>query len=271
MLSPKLRRVVEGWRLPEGRSLIERVDAMIAPALLAGHFGSSATLMVAGAQYHLGGEQDTRELADLAGVSADDRLLDVACFLGGPALQLAQERGCGVTGVDIRQECVLAGGRIARLAGLDRQARFCQADARSLPFGDGSFSLVWSQCSLAHDESWLREFDRVLAQGGRLAFTFDIRKEKTGDAGPRWTLPEVAQVVQGLGYEITLAQDISERDVGIGWQALEAELTLREKEFERALGAPWVRGAREHFAQEAQAMRDGLWGNGRIVARKKGE
>ena len=59
MFSPMLRAIIDGWRLPDGGPLLPRIEAMIRPALISGHFGSSATLIVGGIQYHLG-ERETR-------------------------------------------------------------------------------------------------------------------------------------------------------------------------------------------------------------------
>ena len=70
---------------------------------------------------------------------------------------------------------IIAASRIAELAGLSDRADFRVGNATNLPFEDVQFNVVWSQCALHHDETWLKEFHRVLAQGGRLAITFDIR------------------------------------------------------------------------------------------------
>ena len=100
MIETDCQRIIGRWRLPEGGTLQDRVERMVRPALLAGVFGASCTRYVAGLQYHLSGQTDTVELASLAEVTADDHVLDVCCFLGGPALQLAETFGCRVTGID---------------------------------------------------------------------------------------------------------------------------------------------------------------------------
>jgi len=268
MISPVLRAIIDGWRLPDGGPLLPRIEALIRPTLLSGHFGSSATLIVGGIQYHLGGERDTQELANLASVTAGDDVLDVCCFLGGPAAQLAQSLKCRVTGIDISQAFVTAASQIVRLSGLDLVS-FCAADAANLPFQDERFTVVWSQCSLEHDQSWLRELDRVLAPGGRLALTFAIRQGNPNESSPPWTLQDVMGLVHGLGYRIDHAQDITERDIEIGWKALDRKLSQRERDFTAVLGRDWVRHAHQEFAGEIRAMREGRWGNGRIVATKR--
>ena len=262
-----LEQVLAGWQLPDGDDLLDRVERMIRPALLAGHFGSSHTRLVSGLQYHLGGAQDTDELAGLARLSSSDHVLDVCCFIGGPAIQLADRIGCRVTGIDLDQDAIAGAGRLAEVVGLSELLDFRVADAGDLPFEDRTFSVVWNQCSLDSDEHWLEEFDRVLSPGGRFAFTFQMKG--TNDDG-RWTLEDLISLVERLGYRVDHSDDITQRDIRIGWNALDSRLTEREGEFREVFGPEWVQKAHEEFRGEAEAMRQGKWGNGRIVATKQG-
>jgi len=268
MDKPTIEAVIKNWRLPERGSLTERINAMIRRDLMKGLFGSSATLIVGGVQYHLGGVQDTEDLAKLAGIIASDQVLDVACFLGGPALQLAEAYQSRVRGIDKNEFCVRAANKIASMCGLHHRARFEVADARELPFEDGTFSVVWSQCSLAHDETWLQEMHRVLKHPGRLALTFAIRRENPDQNSPQWSLHDVVHHIQDLGYTILHAEDITRRDIDIGWRALDNQLSEREDEFTVLLGEEWVRRAHLKFATEIELMQNGQWGNGRIIAEK---
>ncbi len=261
-------QVTSRWQLPDGDTLQDRIEQMIRPALCAGFFGVSTTRYVAGLQYHLGGRTDTAELARLANITAVDNVLDVCCFIGGPALQLAETFGCRVTGIDLAPNCIAAANRIAELAGLAPLASFRVADAGDLPFEEETFSVVWNQCSLEHYAHWLREFDRVLAPGGRMALTFEIGTNDPVTHDQRWRLGDVARFLESLGYRIEHAQDITERDIEIGWKALDRRLSEREREFTWLLGADWVRQAHAEFASAVAEMRRGEWGNGRIVARK---
>jgi ubiquinone/menaquinone biosynthesis C-methylase UbiE len=258
--------MMDAWSLQDGGTLQSRLGQMVRPALFAGHFGTSFTRCVAGIQYHLGGAVDTAELASLAGLSAEDHVLDVCCFVGGPALQVAEEFSCRVTGVDLMESAIDAANRLADIAGLSSLTEFFVADAMELPFGDGSFTVVWNQCSLESDERWLREFDRVLSPGGRFAFTFQSK----GRDDDRWTLSELSSLLKQLGYTVTHAEDITQRDVEIGWEALDRKLSRQEAEFRAAMGDEWVRRAHEEFRTEAERMTNGEYGNARIVASKPG-
>lgn len=241
---------------------------MIQPAVMNGWFLASPTATVCGLQYHLGGEQDTAELADLVAITPDDRVLDVCCYLGGPAIQLAESFECQVTGVDLFDRFVIAASRIVELARLSDRVDFRVGNANNLPFKDEQFTVVWSQCALHHDEAWFREFHRVLAPKGRLAITFDFRGNNPDRHSPRWRLEDIIAILERLRYSVDHAEDITERDIEFGWKALDHKLSEKEDEFTVVLGKDWVRYAHEEFAAETRRMREGRWGNARIVATK---
>lgn len=263
-----MKQVIENWTLPDGDSMFEGIESMIKPALIGGYFSNDPTAIVGGVQYHLGGATDTQELAQLVSIGSADRVLDVCCYLGGPAIQLAQTYHCRVTGVDINENYIAAAGRIADLVNLSHIVNYRVADAVDLPFDDGLFSVVWSQCSVDHDESWFREFDRILAPGGRLALTLMIRGDNTHESRPLWTLHNTLSFIEDLGYHVIHAEDITERDIETGWKELDRKLTKNEAEFIAILGKDWVDKAHEDFSIEIDRMRKGEWGNGRIVAIK---
>ena len=268
MATSELDEVVRNWQLPENGTLLDRIERMIQPAVMDGRFLASPTATVCGLQYHLGGEQDTTELAKLAAITTDDHVLDVCCYLGGPAIQLAESLGCRVTGIDLFERFIIAARRIAELAALSGLVDFRVGNATNLPFEAGQFTVVWSQCALHHDEAWLKEFHRVLAQGGRLAITFDIRRQDPDKHSPRWRLQDIIAILQELGYSVDHAEDITARDIELGWKALDRKLSEKEDEFAAVLGKDWVRYAHKEFANEMKRMREGSWGNARIVATK---
>lgn len=260
------------WRLPEGDSIQERLERMVRTALLQGYFGHSYTRLLSGLQYHLGGTQDTTELATLAALTPKDHVLDVCCFIGGPAILLAEEIGCRVSSIDLCQNCILAATRMAELSGLGERLDFQVADAAHLPFSKGTFSIIWNQCSLEHRQDWLEEFDRVLAPGGRFALTFQFRgrngKFDPGDPFTRWGLDDLPRLLESMGYLIRHVDDLSQRDIEIGWKALKRKLSEQEQEYLAWLGRVWVARAYEEFDTGIQEMQEGKWGNGRIVAIK---
>ena len=82
--------------------------------------------------------QEYRRFFRLLRLAAADHVLDVGCGSGGPALFLAREAGCRVTGVDVSAAGIQAGRTLARRAGRDDQVHLRRADVREpLPFPDG--------------------------------------------------------------------------------------------------------------------------------------
>jgi cyclopropane fatty-acyl-phospholipid synthase-like methyltransferase len=108
-------------------------------------------------------------------LTATDHVLDVGCGSGGPALFLAREIGCRVTGVDVDEAGLRAGETAARQSGLADIVIFRKADvAQPLPFPDNEFDALVSMDALCHFPNRARlfiEWRRVLRPGGRLLVT----------------------------------------------------------------------------------------------------
>ena len=113
--------------------------------------------------------------ADRLGIGADSDVLEVGSGSGGPAVYLAIERGCRVTGVDINEHGVRNSAALAEARGVADRAQFRAVDAsRPLPYSDGSFDAVVSNDAMCHIGDRcrvLRDWHRVLRPGGRALFT----------------------------------------------------------------------------------------------------
>ncbi len=267
----RLRQVMAEWRrqpeVDEGQQVHALIEPLLAKGWLPdGHESVDAILM--GEQYHLGGEEDTRWMADLAGITPEDRVLDVACYIGGPARQLARDYGCTVLGVDISHVHVAVAGKLSYLTGLEHSAAFLCASADAVPLPGGSVTVAWSQCSLPGDLSWLREMDRVLKPDGRLAFTCLIRRGACDD-GSLLPLAEIQHRVAEMGYRVVKAEDISELDLEHGWLPARAKLAEDEAHYRDLMGDEWVRTARRSIDQDIAEWRAARMGNGRVVAVKE--
>jgi SAM-dependent methyltransferase len=107
-------------------------------------------------------------VADVAGISPGDRVLDVACGTGVLTREAAGRAGPGgaVTGLDLSPEMLAVAAR------LSPELRWQQGSADALPFPDQSLDAVVSQFGLMFfpdQVAGLREMMRVLVPGGRLA------------------------------------------------------------------------------------------------------
>jgi ubiquinone/menaquinone biosynthesis C-methylase UbiE len=80
-------------------------------------------------------------LVKACGVSAGQRVLDVAAGTGNVAIRAA-EQGASVVASDVTPENFDAGRRAARAAAVDLD--WVEADAQALPFADGEFDVVTS-------------------------------------------------------------------------------------------------------------------------------
>ena len=100
-------------------------------------------------------------------------VLDVACGTGDSAIALAKAipEGGMVTGVDISAGMMALVEEKARKAGVGSKVRTEEADGENLPYKEESFDLVTCAFGIRnfeHKEQGLREFRRVLKDGGRV-------------------------------------------------------------------------------------------------------
>ena len=112
-----------------------------------------------------------RFLADKAGITSGEQVLDAGCGLGGSSLWLARERGAVVDGITISEKQVKVANGLAAGMRLGDRARFHLKDFTATEFPDASFDVVWAIESITHtvDKSeFFREAYRVLRPGGRL-------------------------------------------------------------------------------------------------------
>ncbi len=105
-------------------------------------------------------------------------MLDVASGSGGPALFLANEAACRLTGIDVNDNGVANANRLSRERGLEGQVRFQHGDAsRPLAFADATFDAVVCIDAINHLRDRprvLAEWRRILRPGGHVLFTDPI-------------------------------------------------------------------------------------------------
>ena len=116
-------------------------------------------------------------LAEAAGISAGQRILDVGCGIGGSSIHLAQKYGATVTGITTSPVQVGMATRIAARA--DANANFLLMNAESIQI-DEQFDVIWSVESISHYENPRKFFGgvgKLLKPSGILAITDWFKKE----------------------------------------------------------------------------------------------
>ncbi|HSP18431.1 MAG TPA: methyltransferase domain-containing protein [Myxococcaceae bacterium] len=110
-------------------------------------------------------------LVQFAGVTAGQRVLDVACGTGVVAVTAARA-GAEASGLDLTPALLERARENAAMAGV--HVAFTEGDAEALPFPDASFDVVLSQFGhifAPRPAVVTSEMLRVLRPGGRLAFS----------------------------------------------------------------------------------------------------
>lgn len=174
-------------------------------------------------EFHIRGREATRELARLAGLQKNMRVLDLGCGIGGPARTLAAEYGCRVVGVDLVEAYCRAAEFLTEKVGLGDRVEFRRGDAARLPFEDRMFDVVWLQHTSMNIEDkagMFGEARRVLKNGGRIA----LNEVCAGAVSPpHFPVPwagdpsinflsssdQMLQMLGGAGFEAEVWQDVS--------------------------------------------------------------
>jgi SAM-dependent methyltransferase len=175
-------------------------------------------------EFHGGQRPATVRLAELAGFTGTERVLDVGSGLGGPSRYLAWHYGCRVSGVDLTAEFVRVAEMLTRLTGLVDKADYRQGNALDLPFEDESFDVVWSQnaaMNIADRDRLYAGMRRVLKPGGKLA----LQEVAAGPGGlPHFPVPwardprisflftpqATREKLEAAGFKVLIWQDTSE-------------------------------------------------------------
>jgi ubiquinone/menaquinone biosynthesis C-methylase UbiE len=114
-------------------------------------------------------EESLRLLMELAELSNDDTVLDVACGTGMVACAFA-ETARHVSGIDLTSAMLEQAKLLARQRNLSNLSWY-QGDIETLPFADDSFSVVLSRYAFHHflnPNLVITEMSRVCLPGGRI-------------------------------------------------------------------------------------------------------
>jgi sarcosine/dimethylglycine N-methyltransferase len=155
-------------------------------------------------QFHTMGLAATEQLAQIAGIQRGAAILDAGSGLGGPSRYLAST--------------------YAQRTHLDELVSYEVGDLSSLPFGDSSFDVVWTQhvvMNIPERERLYLEFRRVLKSGGKLALFdvlatdanlkphFPVPWAENGETSFLFTEAETITALQRAGFTIAAWNDVT--------------------------------------------------------------
>lgn len=194
----------------------------------------------------------TELVADRLRAGPGDRVLDVGCGNGRPAVSVGSRTGAEVTGIDVNRSALGAAVEHAAANGVGDRVSFECADALDPPFQPGSFDaalLIESSLHFELDEL-LPSLARLLRPAGRLVLETPYAKvpmtermrQRTAEyyemirAVSLDTLPRHLEVADSAGLEPVEFVDITENTAQTWPRALER---LREhwSEVEGVLGS----------------------------------
>lgn len=198
----------------------------------------------------------TNRLSDLVGGKLElrpgQRVLDIGCGVGVPAIRLAQRTDAEIVGITVSAWQVQEATRRANAAGLRGQVTFAFGDAATLDFPDESFDGVLAFDSLPHAADrgvWLREMARVLRPGGRLVVTDftaevaltdqDTEVMRFGQMAPPLATPAFVDLVRANGFTVDEFVNCGDH-VRRTYTAYFEQIARRKDELSAAYGAEKV-------------------------------
>lgn len=169
-------------------------------------------------------DNTNRVMAEAAGISSSDRVLDLGCGYGSTARYLASTYGCTVVGNTIGNEELRLARERAEKSDASHLLTFEWGDFHNVEYADASFDVVWSQEAFLHgaDKSKiLSECYRVLKPGGTLIFSDILVRRDTPQADREriyarlntvdiWDFEDYTEALPKHGFELLKADDYSQ-------------------------------------------------------------
>jgi SAM-dependent methyltransferase len=167
-------------------------------------------------------------LAEQAGVARGVSVLDLCCGVAGPGRFITAELGCDYLGVDLSPSAI----EIARARAGDLPCRFEVSQVPPVPPGPFDVVLLLeTMLAFSDKELLLHEISRLLAPGGRFAFTIEegqplteSERERMPDADTVWLTPltELLALLERTGLVVCAQADHSRAHAAMADALLDA-------------------------------------------------
>jgi ubiquinone/menaquinone biosynthesis C-methylase UbiE len=173
-----------------------------------------------------------RLLGERLRLGPGQRVLDIACGRGGPAIVLASEFGCEIVGVEKAAEFVAAARTRVASAGLEELIEIHEHDAADFPIEAEAWDAAlclgasWIWAGL---EGTVAALVRGVRRGGHVAVGEVYRRTEAGTDDEFASLPETVRRFERAGPPVTTLITASEEDwdayESLHWASLEEWLT----------------------------------------------
>lgn len=203
-------------------------------------------------------EEATLRLTDMVidkvNPDAGQRLLDVGCGNGTPAVRMVQTRGVTVTSIDIgTYQLQLTNSRV-EAEGLSDSITVQYGNVDEMSFPDESFDHAWSSECLIHVPNWsesLRNIARVLRPGGRLVVTDCVERAPVDSSTREFLdnyystvhchynkLDEIKSLVEAAGLELVELLEVGDHILKRTMRAVDDGFRERADAIEAKSGMP---------------------------------
>ncbi|XP_028783812.1 cycloartenol-C-24-methyltransferase-like isoform X1 [Neltuma alba] len=170
------------------------------------------------------------------GLKPGQKVLDVGCGVGGPAIEISRFSKTSVTGLNNNEYQINRAKELSRLHGTDQICDFVQGDFMNIPFPDNTFDAVYAIEATVHSPDayeCYKEIYRVLKPGqcfaayeSSMTTSFDptnpehqrIKKELLLGGGlvDIRSTTKVLEALKQAGFEVMWSKNIAE-DSPIPW------------------------------------------------------
>ncbi len=185
--------------------------------------------LIMGEQIHVGGWAQSMILAEKAGITAGQKVLDICSALGAGLRFLERKFGIEGYGLDATQHMVAEAIRRTERDGQSDRIRYKTGNGEDIPWPDAEFDVVWGEdawCYVEDKEKMIGEIARVLKPGGTVAFSDWVEGPAGMDEETAQRIcsfmkfPDVfsraryEEVLKANGFSIKSSEDLTEQFAG---------------------------------------------------------
>lgn len=242
--------------------------------------------LIMGEQIHVGGFAHSMILAQKAGISEGQKVLDLCSALGAGLRFLVGNFKVKGFGLDGTEHMCDEAKRRAERDGMADAIEFKLGDVTSIPWADSNFDVVWGEdawCYVTDKDKLIGEAARVLKKGATIAFTDWVEGPaglSDADAERINTFMKFPYMESRKGYEallekhgfdVKVSEDLTEEFAG--FIELYLQMVSKQLTFDALRIIGWNAEMMQAIGGEMSFMlgsaRSGAFGRTRIVAVKK--